>query len=256
MAAVMDRVIDDGEGTTEARWFAWPGLERLPIVSPTDLVPGGSRMVVVAPHPDDEVLMCGGLLAMLARPEADRREVLVIAVTDGDASHRGSTLWPRERLIEERPAETRRALNRLGLSGETVRLALPDGGLSSRVRELSARLAALLQPDDVVFTTWRLDGHPDHEATAQAAASASASAGARLVEVPVWAWHWAVPGDARFPWRQAQRLKLDREAQQAKQAAVQSFRSQLHDDPSTGNEAILRASTVERAGRPFEVFFT
>jgi hypothetical protein len=75
------------------------------------------------------------------------------------------------------------------------------------------------------------------------------------VEVPVWAWHWASPGDARLPWRRARRLALDGEARERKRRAVQAFRSQLLPDPSTGAGPILRATTVERAARSFEVVF-
>ncbi|KAF1018409.1 MAG: hypothetical protein GAK30_03692 [Paracidovorax wautersii] len=42
---------------------------------------------------------------------------------------------------------------------------------------------------------------------------------------------------------------------QAKQAALQMFQTQLHDDPSTGANAILSAATVERLLQPFEVLF-
>jgi hypothetical protein len=42
----------DAPGTTEATWRAWPGLARLPAL---DVTPWTSA-VVVAAHPDDEVL--------------------------------------------------------------------------------------------------------------------------------------------------------------------------------------------------------
>lgn len=253
MAAVNDRLIRDGAGTTEAQWGEWSGLARLPPVTPDALVPVGRRAVVVAPHPDDEVLAVGGLLALLARMG---REVCVIAVTDGCASHRGSTLWPRERLERERPLESQRALQRLGLGGDMVRLRLPDGGVSMRREVLTDRLEGLLHPGDAVFTTWRMDGHPDHEATGHAAAVASARADASLIEVPVWAWHWAEPGDPRVPWKQARRLPLDEAAVRRKGAALQAFGSQLQPDPSTGRGAVLRSTSIERAARPFEVVFT
>jgi LmbE family N-acetylglucosaminyl deacetylase len=253
MAAVMDRVIRDGEGTSEDEWLAWPGLARLSAVALGELVPTGRRAVVVAPHPDDEVLAVGGLLAMLARAG---RQSLVVAVTDGGASHRGSTQWPRERLLRVRPMESRRALLHLGLPGDTLRLALPDGGLSAQGDALTAYLEAIIAPTDVVFTTWRMDGHPDHEATGHAAAVAAARVGAQFVEVPVWAWHWAEPGDARLPWRQARRLMLDAPTLRQKTTALQAFDSQLRFDASTGRQAVLRGSTIERAARPFEVFFS
>ncbi len=259
MGAVMDDVLDDaarrairGDGTTEDEWNGWPGLARLPEIGAERLVPAGARAMVVAPHPDDEVLAVGGLLAQLAQ---QGREVAVIAVTDGTASHRGSAVWPPERLARHRPRESLRALERLGLAIEPVRLGLPDGGLQAMQAMLAARLVSLLRPGDVVFTTWRQDGHPDHEATGQACALAAASAGARLVEVPVWGWHWARPADARMPWRHARRLLLDAEAARRKREAVRAFTSQLRPDPSTGAPPVLRATTLARARRPYEVVF-
>jgi len=242
-----------GEGTTETEWRNWPGLDSLPAIAVSQLVPEGSRAVVVAPHPDDEVLAVGGLLAQLAESGTP---VELIAVTDGTASHRGSTEWPAERLAQARPRESLRALHRLGLDGiEPARLGLPDGGLRALRAVLAARLVSLLRPRDVVFTTWRRDGHPDHEATGEACALAAASAGARMVEVPVWGWHWSRPGDARMPWRHAFRLPLSEEAVRRKRAAVQAFTSQLRRDPSTGSGPVLRATTVQRAARPYEVVF-
>ncbi|RYF32509.1 MAG: hypothetical protein EOO26_11285, partial [Comamonadaceae bacterium] len=69
-------------------------------------VVGARRAVVVAPHPDDEVLSVGGLLAMLSNNGAARSDdfvVTAITVTDGAASHTGSLEWPRSRLLRERP---------------------------------------------------------------------------------------------------------------------------------------------------------
>lgn len=252
MDLVIDRAIE-GQGTTESEWNGWPGLAQLPVVSMEGLLPPGARAVVVAPHPDDEVLMVGGLLGLLAR---HGKPAQVIAVTDGTASHRGSPLWPTERLLSERPRESREALSRLGTALEPLRLGLPDGKVAELRDLLAERLLGLLQRTDVVFTTWRRDGHPDHEATGHACAFAAARIGARLVEVPVWAWHWAAPGDARLPWRRAARLALDADAAERKRRAVQAFESQLRADPSTGAGPILRDTTVARASRPYEVMFT
>ncbi len=145
MDAVARRAIR-GEGTTEIEWCRWPGLARLPAIAPQELVPQSARAVVVAPHPDDEVLSVGGLLALLADCG---RPVEVIAVTDGTASHRGSTEWPVERLARTRPRESRKALHCLGLAIEPARLGLPDGGLKG--------LRACSRPSSCLFSgpvTW------------------------------------------------------------------------------------------------------
>ena len=101
-----------GQGTPLHHWQASTQLAQLAHISVAQLVPEGCRAVVIAPHPDDEVLSCGGLLqglATLGRP------VQLISVTDGSASHPGSRRWPVERLSVVRPQESAQALHRLGL---------------------------------------------------------------------------------------------------------------------------------------------
>ncbi|MEJ8813113.1 PIG-L family deacetylase [Variovorax ureilyticus] len=246
-----DPVIRSG-GTSEEAWNGWPGLTRLPRVDAETLVPDGARVIVVAPHPDDEVLMVGGLLAQLARKGIPVR---VIAVTDGTASHRGSSTWTPRLLRQVRPRESRAALRCLGIVESPLRLKLEDGALSNQRGRLAERLCGLIDFRDVVFTTWHRDGHPDHEATARACASAARRRGARLVEVPVWAWNWAEPGDPRLPWRSACRLPLDSDATRRKCFAMQAYESQILPDASTGAQPVLDAVMLQRAARPFEVLF-
>ena len=248
-----ERFIGPGEGTSESQWLGWLDAGGcMPDARVDDLVQGSRRVLLVAPHPDDEVLAAGGLLAMLA---AHRHDPLVITVTDGTASHPGSALWPAERLRRERPRESLEALARLGLPGANLRMQLPDGGLEAAEELLTRRLVDYIREGDTVVTTWRHDGHPDHEATGRACARACEHRDARLLEAPVWAWHWAHVDDARLPWGRARRLVLDARACAGKRHAVRAFASQLEADPSTGAGPVLRHSMVARAMRPFEIFF-
>ena len=243
----------EGSGTPDHAWLSWPGLNDLPAISAQALVPPGTRAVIVAPHPDDEILACGGLLQLLP---AQGSQLLLIAVTDGDASHPDSPLWPQERLRQVRPQESAQALQALGVAPPAwLRLHLPDGGVAGMTPQLSTTLAAQLRPGDTVFTTWRLDGHPDHEACGRACASACAASGATLVEMPVWGWHWAVPGDMRVPWHRAHRLPLPAPVLQRKRAALRCFASQMQDDPSTGRPAIVAGDALQRLLHAWEVYF-
>lgn len=252
MEAVVDRQLR-GQGTEEAEWLGWPAWKGVASVDAARLVPEGYRAVMVAPHPDDEVLAVGGLLSCCA---ALGREVAMVAVTDGTASHPRSSEWPPERLAKERPLESSRAWRCLGLGdSRAIRLGIADGGVAGEAARLSARLGEIFTPQDVVFTTWRLDGHPDHEATAKASIEAADRCGARLVEVPVWGWHWARPAEPHWPWSRMRRVALDPDTVRRKRQAVACFASQLQPDRSTGAPPILLDSTVERAARDFEVVF-
>lgn len=234
----------EGAGTSEDTWRDWAAMAGWPALPLAPAVPP----LVVAPHPDDEVLGAGGLLALL-------REAEVVVVTGGEASHPGSTVHPPERLAAIRRDETAEALRRLGLPETAVRhLGQPDGGVDEAA--LTAYLAARLTPGRWCLATWRGDGHPDHEAVGRAAASACAATGAVLLEYPIWAWHWARPGDARVPWERAYRIDLTEPACQAKERAILAFPSQIEDlGPAPEDAAILPPHVLARFRRPFEVVF-
>lgn len=196
--------------------------------TPEQLVPAGSRVVVVAPHPDDEVLALGGTLARLARRG---HAITVCAVTDGEGSHPQSAHWTPDALRRTRPRETEDALARLGIRAETIRLGLPDGGVPAHEKTLALRLP--LRPDDTVFVPWRFDGHPDHEACARATLAACRTVGARCIEFPVWA---LVPDHAahgRLHHRRLLRIAVPPDLLAAKAHATQAFASQVMADGAT-----------------------
>lgn len=241
---VIDRQIR-GEGTTEDEWQATAAFRNVPSVHASDLVPSGQRVVICAPHPDDEILPCAGLLSMLRE-----REIVIIAVTDGEASHPDRS----EYLREVRPTETAEALRRMGVEASVIRFGLPDGGLSGLESELTERLLRQFTWRDVIFTPWRWDGHPDHEALTAAVLSAASQRGcAQPIEMPIWGWHWVRPETEAIPWERAVRVDLDAATWAAKRRSIEAFASQI-EAPLNGSP-ILTSTTLERFDRPFEIFF-
>jgi len=252
----MDAVIASrriaGAGTPAAAWRDAPQLAGVPLIPPAQLLAPYARVVIVAPHPDDEILACGGLLQAAA---AQGLAHLLVAVTDGEASHPGSQAWPPPRLRLERPRETLAALACLGIGEPAVlRLGFADGGVAAVEDALAARLAAILQPGDLVVTTWRYDAHPDHEACAHACTSATAACGATLFETPVWGWHWSAPGDGAMPLAQARKLALTPAMLARKRAALMCFHSQTGAD-GRSDGPVLPAHAIERILHPFELVF-
>ncbi|MFC7649257.1 PIG-L deacetylase family protein [Streptosporangium lutulentum] len=148
----------DAPGTPEAEWRAWPGLGALPALA----YGGWHSVVVIAAHPDDEVLGVGGLLSLLAEAGVRLR---LIAVTDGEASHPGIADVPA--LAARRVNESESALEALGARAvEIIRLGMPDTGLAAREGELTEALKEAAAGFQVCLAPWEADVHSDHEAAA------------------------------------------------------------------------------------------
>ena len=237
-----------GTGTPEGAWARWP-VDRFP---PLDFGHPG-RAVIVAPHPDDEVLAAGGLMQRLA---AAGVALSVVSVTDGEASHPRSPTVAPPALADRRRRERRRALRRLGLGGTTVvPLGLPDGAVADHEATLESSLIGLLAPGVMCIAPWCGDGHPDHDATGRAAAAACAATGAPFSRYLVWTWHWAAPGDDRVPWAQGRQLTFSGAEQTRKRWAIRAFTTQVAALSSApGDEAVLVPEMLAHFDRPYEVF--
>jgi LmbE family N-acetylglucosaminyl deacetylase len=117
-------------------------------------VPNATRLLVIAPHPDDEVLGAGGLMQ---RVKATGGTVRVVYLTDGDGYPEGvkeedhveaPTAKDYLGYGKQRRREAHAALVRLGL-GDAFQtfLGFPDGGLCRLTREYwSDRRAAYRSP--------------------------------------------------------------------------------------------------------------
>lgn len=127
-------------------------------------LPVFGRALVLAPHPDDETVGCGGTLALLARRGC---VVTTVVLSDGAATP-GCGLSPAE-VASRRADEVRRACAELG-APPPILCGLPDGQLQARLQEMTALVAGQLraaQPD-VVLVPWAGDGHDDHRAVLRA----------------------------------------------------------------------------------------
>jgi LmbE family N-acetylglucosaminyl deacetylase len=143
-------------------------------------VTGGGTCLILAPHPDDESLGCGGLIAACCtagRPPA------VAILTDGSGSHPGSELYPPPKLAALRAQEAIKAVACLGLPKERLVFLgerdteAPHSGPGfnravERVADCAARFACA-----ALLSTWRGDPHADHLAAALIGQAAARRAG-------------------------------------------------------------------------------
>jgi LmbE family N-acetylglucosaminyl deacetylase len=226
----------------------------------TPLPAGTGPVLVVAPHPDDETLGCGGLIAASVR---DGRVVHTVFVTDGAASHPGSGAWSRRRLGEQREAEAKDALRRLGAAEQpTSFLRLPDAAMPPRgspgyatASEAMAEIVEALEPE-LVVVPWRRDPHCDHRAswTLVMEVLAASRRSPEVLEYAIWLDELGQPDDWPRPGEvDAVSLPVSSEM---KRHALLAHRSQLgelvHDDP-TG--FTLSPETIARLTGPEEVYW-
>ncbi len=239
-----------------------------PLLSPEDLPLQDlasvvqQRVVVVAPHPDDETLGCGGAIAILCNQGCD---VKVLVISDGTLSHPNSQKYPAPALQSMREQETLTALALLGVKQEAITfLRLKDGSVPSctapHFKEAKVRCQDYLQKaiPETIFMPRRFDPHPDHRATWQLIRTALLELGMmpRRIEYPIWDW------DAKqqkkisdFNRIAGWRLDIDAVLERKRQA-IAAYRSQLgqiiDDDP---HGFCLLPELLANFVRPWEVYF-
>ena len=142
----------------EAGWslvFKAVGLiwrPRLRLIRPS----GYDRVLVIAPHPDDETIACGGTIALHAGMGDD---VCVCIVTDGGRSRCAGL--SREEVCRRRRQEATHACGLLG-NIELIQLGLHEGIWHGQ--DLSHALESLLERCNptVIYSPSGIDFHPEH----------------------------------------------------------------------------------------------
>lgn len=115
-----------------------------------------SRIMVFAPHPDDDVLGCGGSIVKHRRKG---RKVKVVYLTSGEA---GSPVLHPDGLNRVREEEAVQALSALEIE-DPVFLRLPDGGIEVNAPSLAAVVGLLRRErPEIIYLPHAGDVHRDH----------------------------------------------------------------------------------------------
>jgi LmbE family N-acetylglucosaminyl deacetylase len=195
-----------------------------------------SRLMLVAPHPDDEALACSIILQRAVRAGA---AICVVYATDGDDNP-----WP-QRVFERkwrlspadrcrwgklRRAEALSALRLLGVQARDARfLALPDQGLTNLLKSSCQPTLARLSRTIRAWSPTHLlvpsiaDTHPDHNALAVML---------RLVlqenfEPSMSVWSYAVHGKSPAFFGYARRYRQSEVEQAIKLRAILCHQTQI-----------------------------
>jgi LmbE family N-acetylglucosaminyl deacetylase len=221
--------------TPEAEWL--PLLRNIAAWDPPSV-----PTLVLAPHPDDETLGAGGLIAKLC---GHGIPVTVVAITNGENAYDDTAGLDKIRVPEQMEA-----LKRLGVPASMIhRLNLPDRDVSAYEDQLVDLLLPLITPGTNVIAPWYRDFHPDHEAAGRAAARVSQLVGSRVSYYLFWTWHRGTPDILNnVP---AMRLALSEVELRTKLYALQAHSSQFeHAD----GQPILSPELLAPTHRAFEVY--
>lgn len=219
------------------------------------------EVLLLAPHPDDDVLGCGGLLQHWCRAG---KALELWMITDGEACF-GEAAGD---IARRRRSEAREAHRRLGVFGAAhsanaltrfshpIRwLHLPDGQVSDYRDTLRETLRLRMTPDTLLVAPLQEDGHGDHEAIGSVARQVAQECGAELMSYPIWFWHWGQTASfASLPGNACQ-YTLTAAEHYRKQEAIAAYESQVGTRPggNGGSGAILPRRVLRHFRRSFEV---
>lgn len=175
--------------------------------------------VVLAPHPDDEVFGCGGLMA---RALKEGKDVHVAVMSGGGGSHRGCCDTDEQAIVDNRRKLTLNAAKTLGLGADRILfLDFRDGSIGEDNTENMDRLKEFVRqvnPDNV-FVPHHGEGWADHLATRRIGLSL-APEHAQVWEYCVWMWYYR---QKSLDWASARALRMDKEGHARKLAAIREY---------------------------------
>jgi LmbE family N-acetylglucosaminyl deacetylase len=212
-------------------------LKKLP-----EWIPPATKAVILSPHPDDETLGAGGLIADLRHQKID---VTILAVTNGENAY-----LDMKDLGEIRKNEQVAAASNLGVcDNHIIRFNLTDSAVSCAEEELVQLTSPFIDEQTHLIAPWTGDFHPDHEVVGRVAAKVAKRMGAAALSFYFfWTWHRAnVSAIRHLP---LGLYPLKNKAYSAKQKALSCYSSQLTHDP----EPILSSGILAPAKRTFEVY--
>lgn len=180
-------------------------------------------VVIIAPHPDDEVFGCGGLIARLV---AEGHNPHIIVLTGGGGSHDGCCSTSESEIISARRGLTHKAMPVLGLPESHLdELDFIDGHISEGNPEEKKELEALISEinPDVILVPHHGEGWPDHLAARDLGIELAGDDTA-VYEYCVWMWYYR---QKHLDWKNAYVLKMTEAEHKKKLDAINIYHSAL-----------------------------
>lgn len=223
---------------------------------------GVQRAIVVAAHPDDETLSCGGTIARLVKSGCN---VYVIIVVCHETHHEADIAEPEIHDFT-RAEELKQACHTLGVAGHEI---LIHGSITTSLSDQHARLVQMIERG-CEFSIQRIRPqmllipahgafHQDHQVTHAVGLAAARDRGENGACAPPIVWGFAGPEDSWSSSAATRTVSVDVSAcHNTKTQALAAYRTQLRDMPHPrsieGISALDRAAGIRSGSRYAEEF--
>ena len=177
-------------------------------------------IAILAPHPDDEVLGCAGLI------QRYKEKAHVIILTRGSGSHKGCCKEPEETIKAERRKLAIKINTQLGLPKENLHVLDYTDGYIKEGNEIEfnklTELISQIRPRAIFFPKQDGEGWPDHIEAGNIVKKIcqELSINPVMYEYCVWFWYYNV---WRIDWKKAFILKLTNEEYKKKIQAIDDY---------------------------------
>lgn len=181
------------------------------------------NIAILAPHPDDEVFGCGGLIAHLV---TEGHAPHVIVLTGGGGSHRGCCSASESDIISARRELTHKAMAALGLPESNIyELNFTDGHICEGNPVERQKLDTLISEinPDVILVPHHGEGWPDHLAARELGFGVAGN-DTEVYEYCVWMWYYR---QKHLDWQNAYSLKMTEAEHKKKLDAIETYHSAL-----------------------------
>lgn len=179
------------------------------------------KVLIVAPHPDDEVLGCSGLIQRMIE---NGKQVHIVILSGGGKSHQSCCHIDESTLIDSRRNLSRKAAEILGLPLNQLHfLDYPDGRISYNDPE-TQRLQTLIEKisPDAIFVPHKGEGWSDHIEAGKIVREIirTKTTPIQLYEYCVWFWYY---NTWNIDWKNAFVLKMNQKEHRIKLKAIDAY---------------------------------
>lgn len=178
------------------------------------------KVLIIAPHPDDEVIGCAGLIQQVLK---QGKQLYICILSGGEASLRDYSNISEEEIKKQRLSLTKKITTQLGLSADQlILLNFPDGNIHKKFPDfhILQQIIQQIKPDEIFVPHQKGEGWSDHIETGNMIKDIIKGTTIRLYEYCVWFWYYNV---WKIDWKNACLVRMTSTEHQNKLKAIYDY---------------------------------